>query len=384
MERQQHKLLFLLLGAITTDVILYSQNTGGFGSFYYTLIVVLFILTSFLIYVNNLQRICKIKKSKSVAHIFFLFLVCKWGYSLLVSSGYYEYKFLLMNVMPFMLIFSLLFTEEKGDILKVFYRYIVLVILGLITILYLTVPDINVNVYSRLGCFSMLGYLWWYEIKNIERFLTVLLVVAMIFLDSSHRYNYFFFIGFWLFRIMSRYVNKRLFVYMAIVIAVVISFIFIGGNAGSLLKNYEGLIVQQEYDYETDVVADTRSFLWAEVISHVVNEERLFLGVQLGSGYNTVFFNDIEDGLRRQTEVQYLNYFLYFGILGVFMILGVKIRALYNVRNNLHFRDFMFFLIVTGFLSKPHEFGIWTLLELVIINRFLYYEGKRGERLLRS
>ncbi len=288
-----------------------------------------------------------------VANLYLIWVLLSGVRGIFMAEGYWDFKELISNLLFYSLPVCLCFFRKPGNFIGVsrwcllllpFYFFIlipfsqpeavgkILLIIPpfLLFIHRLSLP-IKIYLFSALVAVFVLGSLG-------ARSSAVRFAVAFLFSISF---------------IFRRFLYKSFFL-MIVYLSIIIIPILFGGlalsgvfNVFSYGDNYKGKYeVKDAYGLEgddtEDLSADTRTFLYVEVISSALDNNYVIWGHSLSRGYKSLSFGDYDlisraRGERPDCEVALLNVFTHMGVIGFFLysfiFLSASKNALFNSRS---------------------------------------------------
>lgn len=157
--------------------------------------------------------------------------------------------------------------------------------------------------------------------------------------------------------------------------------------------NYAGRNTIETAEGELDIVADTRSFIYTEVLSSAVNNDYVIFGRTPARGNDTSFFYDIAQNLRSvkhganiknersQNEVCFPNIFTWLGLVGmiayILIYLHASVLAIYK-SNSFYMKLiglYIAFNFAFGWVENSTSFDIlnfvyWFAISMALSSRF--------------
>ena len=354
--KYSHILIFSVIAVIISDIILNIENAGQIDIGKATYIKTLLAYTVIIILLINAF---KSKSKKNVpAPITVIFIA--WIFvnlaniirGFFLAGNYWDWKYLLLNAIGFSAI-SLVFYAGNSLVLskKIFNFYLKYVFLFgfLIIPLALLADD---HLYSRIMLPVSFFILCIPYLKKKWSVLIVIVSVVSILMAISFRANIIK-IAFPLVLLVLYYLRNYIskiqlkFIFGLIFLAPLIFFYLgISGkyNLFEQLSENENYSYDNENyeDYEQNILADTRTFLYIEVFDTLLEAGALPFGVSAAKGYKSIWFFDTGGaikGIRYDTEVNFLNIILHFGVLGIvvyfLLLLMISYYAIFRSNNAL-------------------------------------------------
>ncbi|MBE9599523.1 hypothetical protein [Pedobacter sp. MC2016-24] len=386
-------LIFILICFIISDTLFYIA-LSGFGDAYFTPILLFTKYISLFLLINVARRTkWALGLPNSIYLSFKLFL--GWNIVTIIhgafkSSGYWDWKFLLLSSSLFMLIpLAFLVGKNLGYIRVVFYytlRYLFLYGFLLLPLTFAT----NEELYSRI-MIPVTFFIIFVPYLTKKQQILVLGVAALSFLMIlDFRTNILkislailLFGTFYLRRIISVFWFKFLqIVIFALPIILLTLAITSQYNLFEDLAKNEGYSVKTKTFEESNLAADTRTFLYVEVFNAVKENSDWLIGKGATGKYRSDYFTEgITGNMRAGSEVGFLNTLLYSGVVGV-ILYGIMLflssyYAIYKSNNWLS--KMLGILIATRwllfFLEEFTQFDLnffflWIIIGLVCTSKF--------------
>lgn len=317
--------------------------------------------------------------------ITYIFIMALYGL-LFQASYYWDYKMLVGNILSFSLcVLGLVFCQSQYFILmmKGWMKY------GFILILIL-IPFTGSDGIGRMMMPFIVMALFW---KKIKLRFKIILIITYIFtltfgIDNRSdiiKYSFALALGILIsIPIVSKMVN---WLYKYIVIGLLTApLIFFVLGLSNVFNVFE---IDKEFGWygkytttssigeETNLVSDTRTFLYIEEISSAINNDYVIFGRSPARGYDSVAFAEADmvkyRSERSSCEVNILNIFNYFGLVGVILFFVIFLfSALYVFKNsnNTYVRIILIMLSFMWFYSWVHntiEFNTTTFMTFVMV-----------------
>lgn len=180
-------------------------------------------------------------------------------------------------------------------------------------------------------------------------------------------------------RMIERF-HKVLFVLPIILFFTAVSGVFNPFKLDELVN--DDIVINANTDKEESLTVDTRTFLWVETLSSLVNNGTIVIGEGAAGRYASDYFDMLEDGRGRYgSETFILNIWLYLGIVGVILMGTIFYYASFLAikRSNNYLSKVLGLLIViywclifVGINSSVNldTFFIWITLGLCMSNSF--------------
>lgn len=304
--------------------------------------------------IYKMRRLSRLdRKSTRLVVVYFLWMAVCSVRGAFVAENYWEYKqlvsgFLTLSIPAFGVVFS------NGQVLRTCLRYWLRFALPLLLVfLVLGFPGEALHFYAApvltLSCFLPV-------IPQKWRALFVVILVAMVFVDMGARSQVIkalvaFALSFAL--VVAKCTTDkilRLAHWACYLLAVVLLYLGISGrfNVFEELGSHEGEYTQKiVHDGETieeDLSADTRTFIYVEVINSALEHDYVLFGRTPARGNDSDFWGaylaeDLKTGKyeRHKNELCHLNVFTWLGLVGMVMYCLLYMRsswlAVYRSRN---------------------------------------------------
>jgi hypothetical protein len=329
-------IIFIILGIVLVDMLRYISWNGfleGTNVTYYSTII---IYLTFIWLLKTQFKAIKFSR-ENILKIWLLILTFAIGSGIILANDYWEYKQLFLNVLGFSITPLFYFVGNKSSnfiyINNIFFKWIftfglLLIPLGIVTnyelyarimipvtFLLLLFPYVSMKYKTLLLAVSFLSVITAPDFRSIQ----VKLSIAI-----------FFVLGYY----FRKFINKKILLFIHSTIFI-IPFFFI---LGAIFYDYnffrDGINPsKQEYivnvgENESDLLADTRTFLYVEVLSDLKGYEWIIGKSAIGS-YQSSFYGSgggDENGKRFGCEVGILNILLRNGIFGVLIYLTLLYR----------------------------------------------------------
>lgn len=395
---KSHKpILFTLVAIVFIDAIRYLSWVGGFNFAYETYI------SAFLIYISIiiLGRIAYKENSNSINTPkliqFFLISLLLWNVfsivrGIFLASDYWDWKFLFFSSFSFSFIPLVFFVGKNLIYVKKIFRFILKYLFPFGFLLIPLTLISNEELYSRLMIPVSLFIILIPYLKFKWKILVVLVAVTSILMVIGFRSNLikiFFSLFLLLLYILYNYLPKilpRLIHLSLFIIPIALFILAIRGeyNIFAEMSNDEELITTNKHGDEENLMTDTRTFLYAEVLTSLNNSENWIIGESAVGSYETNWFYDdggAMKGKRYGSEVGILNILLRNGIIGVliylFLLFTVSFYAI-NYSSNILSKMLGIFIAFRWTYSFVEEFTqydlnfyfFWLIIGLVSSNQF--------------
>jgi len=388
-------LIFTFLAVFLCDLLIILSSSDIFTLPFGTYLIAVLLYLSIIIFIR-----IKIKYANNYVSTKFSFLFTFWLCFLIVSilrglmlaNSYWDFKFLFFDSIVFTLVSlvyyvgqNLLFFKKIFDfyLKKVFLFGFVLIPLALVS---------NRELYARLMIPIGIFILFIPYIKKNWKILVIVVAVASLLVDITFRTNIikimlsigilslFYFKDF-----INTFITKLIWLSFFIIPFVLLGLALTGefNIFEATSDNEEYSTINEEGEIES-LSADTRTFLYQEVIIDVVKNDAVIFGKSPSQGYKSFEFYDTGggiNGIRYSCEVNILNIFLYFGLVGVILfflvVFAISYLGIFKSKNRLS--KMLGLLLASRFmLSFLEEFTnfdlnfyfFWLIVGLVSSNSF--------------
>jgi hypothetical protein len=333
---QQKGLFWVIVGLLAVDILRYIGIDGSLQGFYATYFSAIIIYFSFFWLVNSQFQAFKFSR-ENILKVWLFILTFAIGSGIILASDYWDYKQLFLNVLGFSItplfyylglrVSNILFT--LNFYLKwVFTFGILLIPIGDLT---------NYELYARIMIPVTFLILFFPFVKTQIKIL--LFVVTFLSTITAPDFRSFQIkIGFASLLLLGYYFRRfftkkiMLFTHMAIFL---LPFFFILGAIFFDYNFFRDGVNPNKRQYivnvgnnESDLLSDTRTFLYVEILEDLNGREWLIGKSAIGS-YNSTFYGvgggDL-NGKRYSSEVGILNILLRNGLIGIIVYLTLLFR----------------------------------------------------------
>jgi hypothetical protein len=370
-------LIYTLIGVFFVDLIRYLKWDGI--SFHLNAYFTVFIIySSIIVFLLAIQKNNSILNNKLIDwhfKIYFLYLVLSIIRGFIIADSYLDYRFLLVSSLTYVLI-ALIF--YLGNSLTIFRNLAFFYITRLLLIALIVLPltfAVSQQLFSRLVIVASMLLIFSPYIRKKWVFLLILVIFLSHWSNPSFRVNIIktvlsiiILAGYYLDILKTRYL--RTFFYAMVILP--LSFVFLG-LIGQFNVFYEiskidlYALSDIRSKWHPSQTADTRTFIYTEVITDVVNNNFILFGKSPSQAYHSDTFTNSGgaiDGYRYSSEVHILNMFLHFGIVGVILFLMFLAHIAYIglFHSNNYLSKMLGLLILTRYtLSFLEEFTLYDL-----------------------
>lgn len=264
-------------------------------------------------------------------------------YGIFMSDGYWDYKFLVHNLIIYSICLSYSYLCVPNNISQMSYKWCKMGIIGI----WLLLPVMQLEAIGKfLVPFSFLVILW--PLYKGQWKYVVLFFAAAVFLfgtlaarSTAMRFAAgFLFSFFFIFPKLISVKYMKLACGVLLIVPFVLFYLGVTGvfNIWNLEENASSveLTAKGSFDESSDenLKADTRTFIYYETITSALKYNYVIQGHSLARGYESPFFADtdlLSRGERASCEVAVLNIFTRMGIIGVVLYFSLFVGAIVNV-----------------------------------------------------
>lgn len=296
--------------------------------------------------------------SKLLIFSLLLYYLLQFIRGFFIANNYWEFKNFIFNVIPYTLLFVLIFIGSNVEsffiVSKLYLRRIVWVIFIESVLLY----NYSIQLFSRLTLPLYLMFSFIPFVKRKYVFLIISFSIFAILINLEFRFGIvklllstvfliFYYFGFLkrVFFVRSIYIFQLLIPPLFFVLGVLNIF----NPFRELTENESFDVNVLEESNTSNLGTDTRTFLFVEVLHDLQKSDCLLFGKGPSKGYDSYSFIDdggAVNGIRYSTEVYILNILLYFGVFGAVLILlfiqRTSYLAVFDSKND--------FCLILGFL----------------------------------
>jgi hypothetical protein len=383
----KHKklILYLLILIAIGDTLLNINDVSG-ESFKPILFIVKYLALSIIIHFsiksnwnNDIPTIISI-----LIKIFLIWNIVTIIRGAFFAVDYWDWKFLVLSSTPFFLIPLAFFLGNDFFSVRLIFRYI---LKYFFTFGFLIIPlalVTNRELYSRLMIPSSVFILLIPYLKPKWRKLILFVAVVSIVIVIDFRTNIIktaislLILSLYYFR---KFILKSWLKVIHLLIFALPLLLLVLGVTGEYnvfektSQNNTYTIKAQKGDLGTEnLAADTRTFLYVEVLSSMVKNGTLLIGEGATGKYKSDYFDTFADHRGRYgSEVGFLNLLLYSGIIGVIIyFLILFLSSYYAINNSNNFLCKMLGLLIAGrwllfFIEEFTSFDLNTLFTWLVI-----------------
>lgn len=411
---KQKFIIWIYLGLIIVDILRYISWSGNLqntnATYYSTIIIYLssFQLIKFYYKYNN-RNLLIVNNKLVYLWILFLFFGIVRGF--FVAEGYWEWKYLLLNSLGFTILPLFFYLgirlEIIGEIIRFTFKR--LFILGYLLIPLSLVTNLELFARIMIPCTFLFVFIPFLRVKQVLIMLSVAFFSIFTILDfRSLQIKLLFALLLVLLYFIRKYVSQTImksihfliFVSPIVLLIAAISFNFniFSDGLGEKDERYNVNISGSE----SNLLADTRTFLYVEVANSMNSTNEWIFGKSAVGYYSSSFYAEgggDQNGHRYHCEVGILNILLKYGILGClfYFILLFHITRVALVNGNNYLVKSLAILIALRWpLSFIEEFTqydlnfmfFWLLIGLISNLEFLkmtdFHIKKWTRRILNS
>lgn len=345
-------ILFTIVSLIFTDSVRYISWSGtlNIDSATYICALLNYISLSIFIFIASTSYSKDLIpfSIRSWYKIWLLWLIFNLIRGAFLSQNYWDWKFLLLESMFFSFVPLAYFLGQDLDIVKFIFKFIISYLFAFGFLFIPLTLITNPELYSRLMIPIGLFILFIPYLKSKWKLLVIIVALTSMLMVLDFRSNilkigfsvmllpiYYFrkFIG----KNLIRWAHLILFALPLVLFILAVSGVY---NVFEKASDNEGFTVADSQGGEEEsLTADTRTFLYVEVLSSLNNSGNLLIGESASGKYKTDYFDLVEGNgnYRYGSEVGILNILLYHGVIGVviyfFLLLTVSYVAIYQSNN---------------------------------------------------
>ena len=349
-------IIFILISVIIADSFRIISTVGELNFEYSTY------LSTILIYISIIILLFIFKKSewkedvpKSIRILFIFWImvnVINVLRSFFVARDYWDWKYLMLTSFSFSLIPLAFFLGKNLILAKIMIK---LVLKYLLPFGFLLIPlslATNEELYPRIMIVISIFILFIPFVKTKWKLLIITVSVVSLLVALGFRTNiikisisYIIIFAYYFFSVRKNiYLNfARLFLFALPVILFVSAIVFNFNIFDELSRQKPYYVATRSgQDNEQNLVGDTRTFLYAEVLSQLYYSNSFVFGESAVGYYESkVFFNEggAIGGKRYETEVGILNIMLRYGLIGVisylFLLFAISYVSINHSNNDL-------------------------------------------------
>ena len=398
---KNHKpILFTLAALVFIDAIRYLSWVGGFEVPYETYISAVLIYISIgiffrIAYLDKWEKSSVTKQTQLLFNSLLIWNIISLIRGVLLASDYWDWKFLFFSSLSFSFIPMAYYLGKNLAIVKTIFKFVINYLFPFGFLLIPLTLISNEELYSRIMVPISLFIVFIPYMKLKWKILIVLVAATSILMVLGFRSNIIkisfsfilLFISFLAYYIHKNWIKFILYALFLAPIALFTLAITDRYNVFSEMGNEDELYTLNKSGDEENLMTDTRTFLYAEVLSSLSNSGNWIMGESAIGSYKTDWFYDeggAMKGKRYGSEVGILNILMRNGIIGVIiyflLLVTVSYTAIQNSNNYLakilglfiafrwtysfveeftHYDlNFYFFWIVIGLVSSKYFRGM--------------------------
>lgn len=333
----------------------------------------------------NFYKFREIKEK--VLSIFLVYVVLSFLYGLYMAENYWHYKFLVRNLMIYLMpmsIYVFVYPSRVQSVLRVWFKKALILLICISPFIY---SDAWGNYLTPFCLFALFYHL----LPHKWRCITILAFILTFTLgwtsrSCTIRFSAAFIIGVLFIWKNSRNVIwghiKKIYVVLSLI--PVVFFILATTNVFNILNVDKELGLSQKYEiFQSDkeangsVLEDTRTLVYIEVLNSALQNHYIVQGHSLARGYECVMFNDdINEvaggalkGERPASETCILNIFTYMGIIGVVLYMLIFFKstflAIFHSNNN-YIKVIALFVLFRWIYSWVEELAFFNITYLML------------------
>jgi hypothetical protein len=396
-------ILFTLIALLVLDIIQIISDVDKLNLQLATYLSALLKYISILIFVLVIYRNKLFKNTpKTIKRLFQFWLI--WNIfniirGVFLAINYWDWKFLLLSSLPFSLIALVFFVGNNLFFTKVIFQFTLkyIFLFGFLIIpLALTTDE---ELYSKLMNPVSLFIIFIPYLKGKWKLLTIIVAITSVLLVIDFRANILRII--FSVVLLAIYYLKNIFGPTLIRVAHKILFItpmflFMFAVLGNFnifeeFNKNESYTTVDSDQKESNLLRDSRTFLYVEVLLSLNNSGNWLLGESASGSYYSNAFGDADmagRGIRYRSEVNILNILLYHGVVGVILYLlllyKVSYYAIYKSNNRLSkmLGLFIAFRWTMAFIEEFTQYDLnfyffWLVIGLVSTKQFINMSDKQ-------
>jgi hypothetical protein len=388
-------ILFTLLAVFIVDVLNYlnfSQNNFGLKSYFTLFLSYISFFLVFRYYLKSRNKFRHLKNNR-LFNIWLFYVAISLIRGFFLASNYWDYKFLFVSAFGLTFICTIFYLGQNMVITKKIITFYVKKILPLSLIILPLTYLISEQLFSRLV--MPVGYLLVFipYLKKKWRLFFILIICISILSNIGARTNIIKYV-ISILTLSLYYVNfflrpffLKIFLVLIVLIPVILFSLGLTNNY-NIFNEFSNIEIYNVEDTNSGTLksqtTDTRTFLYQEVMSDLINNNSLIFGKSPSKGYFTNAFYDFGGAIentRYKTEVNILNIFLFYGFFGVilYLLLLISICSLGLFKSKNRLAKMLAILLgshlLISFIAESTTFNIniyffWLFLGLVASKPF--------------
>lgn len=330
----------------------------------------------------NFYKLRNYETKEKVLSLFLVYVVLSFLYGLYMAENYWHYKFLVRNLMIYLMplsIYVFVYPLYIQTVLRVWFKKALIILICISPFIY---SDAWGNYLTPFCLFALFYHL----LPQKWRYLTILAFIVTFTLgwasrSCTIRFSVAFIMGILFIWKNSRNIllkfSKKLYVVFSLV--PVIFFVLAITNTFNILNIDEEFGLSQKYeifqsDKETDgsALQDTRSLVYMEVLNSALQNHYVIQGHSLARGYESMMFNDVINeysggllrGERPASETCILNIFTYMGVIGVVLYMLIFLKSSFLAifhSNNDYIKVVALFILFRWMYSWVEELAFFNI-----------------------
>ncbi len=335
----------------------------------------------------NFYKYRNYKAKEKVLSLFLVYVVLSFLYGLYMAENYWHYKFLVRNLMIYLMplsIYVFVYPLHVQTVLRVWFKKALIILICISPFIY---SDAWGNYLTPFCLFALFYHL----LPQKWRYITILAFIVTFTLgwasrSCTIRFSVAFIIGIlFMWKSSRNILLKHLkIIYIVFSLIPIVFFILATTNVFNILNIDEELGLSQKYEmFQSDkeangsALADTRTSVYIEVLNSALQNHYVTQGHSLARGYESVIFNDVinesSDGLlngeRPGCETCILNVFTYMGIIGVILYMLIFLRSTFlaiSRSNNSYIKIVALFVLFRWIYSWIEELAFFNITYLML------------------
>lgn len=335
----------------------------------------------------NFYKLRIYKTKEKVLSLFLVYVVLSFLYGLYMAENYWHYKFLVRNLMIYLMplsIYVFIYPLHVQTVLRVWFKKALIILICISPFIY---SDAWGNYLTPFCLFALFYHL----LPQKWRYLTILAFIVTFTLgwasrSCTIRFSVAFIIGILFIWKNSRNtllkLSKKLYVVFSLV--PVVFFVLAITNTFNILNIDEELGLSQKYEIfrsekesNGSVLKDTRTLVYIEVLNSALQNHYIIQGHSLARGYESIMFkDDINEasggflrGERPASETCILNVFTYMGGIGVVLYMLIFLRSSFWAifhSNNDYIKVVALFILFRWIYSWVEELAFFNITYLTL------------------
>lgn len=388
-------ILIVLLGGISVN----PWSPIIIGNTFTSWALYLVILISFL-WAKKLNHFSYWDNDYKIVSIFLLWTIVGIMRGCYVAENYWEYKNLVSA--SFILLFPLIVYAFQNPLLvqRVYNRWLLFGLIAYVVFFYwmVNISQFYLGPIYFVACFFPLIP------KRKWKFIVLVLVLLLLTYEYQDKRSQFIkaavsiiiavvcYLKSFVYNWIIKTIHWSCYVAPIVLLALGISGVFNVFEDVSEKDQGQNVLINSNGD-EVSLSADTRTFIYNEVLSSAIDNHYVFLGRTPARGNDTSFFYDLADDMltvkftknikheRSQNELCFLNIFTWLGLIGMLLYIAIYLRASYmGVYRSKNFYVKMAGVVTAfnfayGWIENSTAFDIlnlvyWTFISICLSSKF--------------